>query len=286
MGDHDLEKISRLNALGNLVGQCRTSRQKSSVRSNLERLLRTQIRRLGFDIVRWYPRPKRREENDRFEYQKLFNRFQIDSASTVLDLGSGDYPFPLATILADLYLDHSPHRADPLKRDHRPLLQLDIHHLPFTDKSVDFVYCSHALEHVDNPLQACLEIIRVGKQGYIETPNFCKDGLFAWSEGIKHLWHVVAIGSTIVFFEYSDRQKKGIRSSAWLNLIFADQYHPLQEAFYDNQDFFNTMFTWVDSFRVFVFRLDGTMECNYDLRESHSKIGYSNLLPAVGNSLK
>src|SRR5262245_58076038 len=218
------------------------------VEFNLKRFLRTQIRRFGFDVVRWRRRPTRREENDRFEYQKIFNHFRIAPNSAVLDLGSGHYPFPLATILADLYLDRSPHRTEQLHRDHRPLLQLDIHHLPFTDKSVGFVYCSHVLEHVDNPLQACLEIMRVGKQGYIETPTFCKDGLFAWSEDIRHLWHVIAIGNTLVFFEYSDRQKKGIRSPAWANLIFADQHHPLQDAFYDNQDVFNTMFLWVDSF--------------------------------------
>jgi ubiquinone/menaquinone biosynthesis C-methylase UbiE len=257
---------------------------KDKVESNVQRFLRAQIRRFGFDVVRWRPRMRRLEENDRFEYQKAFNHFQIDSDSTVLDLGSGDYPFPLATILADLYLDHSPHRTERLVRDHRPLVQLDIHHLPFSGKSVDFIYCSHALEHVDNPLQACSEIMRVGKRGYIETPTLCKDGLFAWSEGISHRWHVVAVGSTIVFFEYSDRQKKGIRSSAWLNLIFADQHHPLQEAFYNNQDFFNTMFTWVDFFRVFVFRLDGTVECNHDLRESPSKAVYSSLLPVGENS--
>jgi ubiquinone/menaquinone biosynthesis C-methylase UbiE len=271
-----LEKISRLSAVS----------KESRVRVNLARLLRTQIRRFGFDVVRWRPRMRRLEENDRFEYQKAFNHFQIEPDSTVLDLGSGDYPFPLATILADLYLDHSPHRTERLVRDHRPLVQLDIHHLPFSGKSVDFIYCSHALEHVDNPLQACSEIMRVGKRGYIETPTLCKDGLFAWSEGISHRWHVIAIGSTIVFFEYSDRLKKGIRSSAWLNLIFADQHHPLQEAFYDNQDFFNTMFMWVDSFRVFVFRLDGTVECNRDPCASDTGIRYSSVLPASVNSLK
>jgi SAM-dependent methyltransferase len=252
-------------------------RLKAKGRPDLQRFLRAQIRRFGFDVVRWRFRTRRPEENDRFEYQKTLNHFQIAPNSAVLDLGSGHYPFPLATIVADMYLDDSPHRAEELVRDHRPLVQLDIHHLPFSDKSVDFIYCSHALEHVVNPLQACLEIMRVGKQGYIETPTLGKDGLFAWSEGIRHLWHVIAIGSTIVFFEYSNRQKQGIRSSAWLDLIFAEQHHPLQEAFYDNQDFFNTMFMWVDSFRVFVFRLDGTVECNYDLSASHWN-GYSGIL--------
>ena len=34
-------------------------------------------------------------------------------------------------------------------------------------------------------------------------------------------------------------------------------YHPLQAAFYQNQDIFNILFTWSDRFSVFVFRRDG-----------------------------
>ena len=36
--------------------------------------------------------------------------------------------------------------------------------------------------------------------------------------------------------------------------------NPLQQAFYSNQDVFNIMFTWDDRFRVFVFKLDGTVQ--------------------------
>jgi ubiquinone/menaquinone biosynthesis C-methylase UbiE len=145
------------------------------------------------------------------------------------------------------------------------MLRLDIHHLPFSDKSIDFVYCSHVLEHVADPLRACMEIKRVGKQGYIETPTFCKDVLFGWAANVGHKWHVTAIANTVVFCEYSEPEKKGIRSDAWRNLIYADYYHPMQEAFYKNQDFFNTMLRWRDSFRVFVFRLDGSVEADYGL---------------------
>jgi len=37
--------------------------------------------------------------------------------------------------------------------------------MPFPDKSFDFVYCAHVLEHVDDPIRACREIMRVGKRG-------------------------------------------------------------------------------------------------------------------------
>lgn len=228
----------------------------------IKRFLRSQLRRLGYDIIRYRPRPNWLGEGNRFEYQKLFNDFQIAPGSVVLDIGGGHYPFPLATILSDLHLGDSPHRTELLIRDHRPMLSLNVHYLPFSDKSIDFVYCSHVLEHVADPLQACLEIMRVGKRGYIETPTFGKDILFAWANAIKHRWHITAIDNKVVFFEYSERQKGGISSQAGRDIIFADYYHPFQEAFYKNPDLFNTMFMWRDRFSVFVFKQDGTLETN------------------------
>lgn len=212
----------------------------------------------------------------RFEYQAQYIDFNIKPADRVLDIGSGGNPFPYATVLVDRFLEASRHRYEPFVTAGKPLLIADIQHLPFRDKCFDFVYCSHLLEHVDSPVQACKEIMRVGKRGYVETPAFGKDALFAWAKNM-HKWHVVAIQHKLCFFEYSPRQLEGIRSLAWRNIIFSKWHHPLQEAFYNNQDIFNVMFTWHDSFDVFVFRLDGAIEvlndfghtCRY--RESTSK---------------
>jgi SAM-dependent methyltransferase len=43
--------------------------------------------------------------------------------------------------------------------------------LPFKDKSFDFVIASHVLEHTDNPEKFLTELMRVGRAGYIETPE-------------------------------------------------------------------------------------------------------------------
>jgi len=100
--------------------------------------------------------------------------------------------------------------------------------------------------------------MRVGKRGYIETPTLGKDTLFAWARGIQ-LWHVVAIGPHLCFFEYSDRQLDGVRSSIWRDRILGKWHDPLQEIFYENLDVFNVMFPWNAEFSVLVFQLDGTI---------------------------
>jgi ubiquinone/menaquinone biosynthesis C-methylase UbiE len=201
------------------------------------------------------PRPCWSGENERFSYQSTYVKFGIRPEDKVLDIGSGTYPFRYSTVLVDRFPERTVHRRDDLVTNGKPLVLADISTLPFRDKYFDFVYCSHVLEHVEDPIKACAEIVRVGRRGYIETPTLAKDMLFAWADGM-HKWQVVAIANTLVFFEYSKRQLRGIRSSAWRDIVFDRFYHPLQAAFYENQDIFNTMLCWESDFRAVVFRLD------------------------------
>jgi len=226
---------------------------KNWIKQKLTGLLLNQ----GYAMVR--RRPAVTLHGSRYEYQRRFVEFNIPEGGRVLDIGSGGDPFPYATVLVDRFLQQTKHRHEPLRRDARHFVVADIYSLPFRDKYFDFVYCSHLLEHVDDPIKACKEIIRVGKRGYIETPTFGKDALFAWAKGM-HKWHVVSIANTLCFFEYTPRQLEGIRSTAWLDIIFSKWYHPLQDAFNGNPDVFNVMLTWEDLFTVFVFHLDGSTE--------------------------
>lgn len=210
--------------------------------------------------VEWRkPRPEWPGDADRYSIQRRYVTFDVRPTDRVLDIGSGDYPFPLATVLADRYLTPSEHRHGSIVRDGKPLVIADVAWLPFRDKAFDFVYCSHVLEHVDDPVRACAELMRVGKRGFIETPTMGKDVLFAWAREM-HKWHVVACGPNLCFFEYSPRQLEGIRSSIWRDLVLSRWYHPLQKGFYENQDIFNVMFSWVGAFSVFVFRVCGMVE--------------------------
>jgi hypothetical protein len=43
--------------------------------------------------------------------------------------------------------------------------------LPFADKAIDFVICSHTLEDIRDPVRVCRELVRVAKRGYLEVPS-------------------------------------------------------------------------------------------------------------------
>ena len=226
----------------------------SKIISRLNRFLTKR----GVSIAYVKPRPVWPGDGSRFEYQKVHNKFDIQPGATVLDIGSGGDPFPFATVLTDRYIEPTYHRTDRLKLNGKPFLISAIECLPFAYKSMDFVFCAHVLEHVDDPIVACSEIARVGKQGYIETPTLGKDMLFGWAKGM-HKWHLMSISNKLIFFEYGERELEGVRSSAWSDLIFSPYFHPIQELFYQNQDLFNVMFNWQDGFKVIVFYLDGRM---------------------------
>jgi len=202
------------------------------------------------------PRAPYPGELHRYEYQKALFDFGIKPGDRVLDVGCGTDYFPLATELLDLYLGPTVHRHDAITQIPLPMVLADIHQIPFKDQSFDFVYCSHVLEHVEDPIRACGELMRIGKRGYIETPTLGKDGLFGWAKGM-HKWHLVQISNRLCFFEYNERQLEGIRSHVFRDLVLGPDVNSMQPAFFENQDFFNVMFLWEGRFSVHVFYLDG-----------------------------
>lgn len=111
-----------------------------------------------------------------FNFKRLYwalrkVQLPVGENAIVLDVGSGGNPHPRSDVLLDR-LTGSEHRCgNPMLID-RPAVIGDATKLPFKDKSFDFIIASHILEHMPNPEVFLSELQRVGKAGYIETPNF------------------------------------------------------------------------------------------------------------------
>jgi len=80
----------------------------------------------------------------------------------ILDVGCGNSP--KGDVNVDLYPGHSEHRKGASIRNPkliRNFVVADALHLPFRDKSFDYVRSSHLIEHLSNPTLFLCECIRV-----------------------------------------------------------------------------------------------------------------------------
>jgi hypothetical protein len=82
----------------------------------------------------------------------------------IIDAACGFAIFDRATHLVDFEKQNIPGK-------HVFTIDLDYDKFPYEDKYFNFVYSRHTLEDIQNPLHAFQEFIRIGKQGYIETPS-------------------------------------------------------------------------------------------------------------------
>jgi ubiquinone/menaquinone biosynthesis C-methylase UbiE len=74
--------------------------------------------------------------------------------------------------------------------------------LPFKDKSFDFSFSSHLLEHVTDPDRVIKEIMCVSKTGYLEVPNGILETIKPFH---SHLWFVYNNKGTLVFYRKSKK---------------------------------------------------------------------------------
>jgi len=125
--------------------------------------------------------------------------------SLVLDVGSGGNPYPRANVLLDAYEDTVERYNAPIISD-RPMVYGLGERMPFRDKSFDFVIASHVLEHTADPDLFLDELMRVGKAGYIETPD-------AFIERINpfrfHRLEVTDINGKIIIYKKPDWRPHG-----------------------------------------------------------------------------
>lgn len=123
-----------------------------------------------------------------FASRKL--RLSVPRDALVLEVGSGDSPYPRSDVLLDLTLSNHERVGGRTVAD-RPLVLGLIERLPFRDKAFDFVIASHVLEHSADPRGFLGELQRVASAGYIETPSF-------WAERVQPMhMHRLEVGMEV-----------------------------------------------------------------------------------------
>lgn len=187
-------------------------------------------------------------------YQSRIFDFPIQQGDKVLDLGSGHNPFPLATHLADISTtDHSIGRAGAAFRhvNGKPVYECSVENTPFADKEFDFVYCSHVLEHAEDPERACRELMRIAKKGYIETPTRGKDIFFNSARISNHFSHVELLNGVLTFRHYEAWEREGLGYSILQSMASSpqtDREKAFSALVYLRPRQINTMMLWENSF--------------------------------------
>ncbi|MBN1913034.1 MAG: methyltransferase domain-containing protein [Candidatus Omnitrophica bacterium] len=118
-----------------------------------------------------------------FEKNALLIMGELKESDIVLDIGAWFKPFNRANWVVDIMPYDTRGRAGSCAGTNEYFsketwLNLDVcdgKKLPFKDKEIDFVICSHVLEDVRDPVFLCSEIVRVGKRGYIEVPSMLSE---------------------------------------------------------------------------------------------------------------
>jgi len=128
----------------------------------------------------------------------------------VLDVGPGAYPLRRA----DVYLDHDPEKLAPMKAEGKETILADLADglglIP--DKAFDYVWCSHVLEHIDNPEKCAATLSRIGKAGIVIVPSAIKESLFNFEEA-EHKWLILPHpnGGLPIFIRHNKEYIKRIK---------------------------------------------------------------------------
>lgn len=228
---------------------------RSGEQARVEILLNTLRGALGHDEQFLAPSlPRRRTAPlNTWTFQNERMSFDISPGEKVLDIGSGGWPFKQATHLADMHPGNTSHRVEAIRRDHRPFIVIDAQHMPFQDNEWDFTFCSHVLEHLVHPGEACRELMRVSRKGYVEVPTRLSDVMLNFTR-LKdhHRWHGLVLDQTLIFIEWPDVERREVGTNYFFQSLQSAYQNPFQKLFEDNWSMFYAMLPWRDRFNFLV----------------------------------
>lgn len=123
--------------------------------------------------------------------------------STILDVGGGEHPLKMATHVLDKTAyenrgeEHGFNRL-PQQFNENTWVHHDFFDMPwpFPDKKFDYIYSTQTLEDIRDPIAVCKEMERVGKKGFIQTPNILAEITESFHH---HRWFVRVYGGELQF---------------------------------------------------------------------------------------
>ena len=179
--------------------------------------------------------------------------------SLVLEVGSGGNPYPRSNVLIDAYENTSERHWAPLIKD-RPTVLGYGEKLPFGDKVFDFVIASHVLEHSPNPEIFLSELERVGKAGYIETPDAFMERINPYPD---HRLEVTNRNSTLEIL----KKKNWIIDQDIVNLYEAKSKKIIAEYLIPKEpEKFHVRFYWFNKIKFKI--LNSEVKCDWDVKVS------------------
>lgn len=121
----------------------------------------------------------------------------IQPGDSVLDVGGGEQVFPRANAVIDLVPYSTRKHTSQTQEMAEAFTEKDWYvgdicsdevWKHFSDKSFDFIVCSHTLEDIRDPIFVCKQLIRIGKAGYIEVPSRFREGVKGSPSSIVSGW--------------------------------------------------------------------------------------------------
>lgn len=162
-------------------------------------------------------------------------KLPIKHDALVLDVGSGSNPHPSADVLLEKFVDTT-HRYSPLVAD-RPTVLADACRMPFKEKAFDYVIAFHVLEHINTPELFLNELQRIGKAGYIETPNAVFERLVPYD---VHVLEIMDVNGELII-----HKKSSSKPDQYLNnLKIVKKIPEWNKFFYNNPALFHVRYFW------------------------------------------
>ncbi|MBK9099383.1 MAG: methyltransferase domain-containing protein [bacterium] len=159
----------------------------------------------------------------------------ISDDALVLDVGSGSNPHPSADVLLEKFVDIT-HRYSPLVAD-RPTVLADACKMPFKAKAFDYVIAFDVLEHINTPELFLNELQRIGKAGYIETPNAVFERLVPYD---VHVLEIMDVNGELII-----HKKASAKPDVYLNSLDIVKKIPAwNKFFYNNPALFHVRYFW------------------------------------------